>query len=91
MAETTARRLALMARRTAQLDADDDNLPVMIALHERISATELPAHFPSRVALVAAGYSAVEDLDGADSAEIRALGLTDRQTTAVLAALAGLL
>ena len=53
--------------------------------------TDLPAGFPVLSLLQAAGYSAVEDLDGATESELVALGLTTFQANAALAALVALL
>jgi hypothetical protein len=51
----------------------------------------LPATFPSLSVLSTAGYTTVEDLDGADTHELRrATGMSQRQAEAVLAALAAL-
>ena len=54
--------------------------------------SELPSDFPSRAALVAGGYLAVEDLDGADCKELwDNAGLNERQARAVIAAAAALI
>ncbi len=47
----------------------------------------LAADFPARSALVAAGYTTTEDLDGADVDELRTAGLSTRDAEAALAAL----
>jgi|WetSurMetagenome_2_1015567.scaffolds.fasta_scaffold831661_2 hypothetical protein len=62
--------------------------------HEQLktSGTELPASFPSRSALVASGYSTVEDIDGADAGELlEYAGLGQTQAAEVLTAVARLL
>lgn len=52
----------------------------------------LPASFPMLVQLAAQGYTTVEDLDGADEAELAANGeFSVRQAAEILAALAALL
>lgn len=61
------------------------------AKQEAEPGTELAADFPSAAALEAAGYTTVEDLDGADVAELRRAGLTRRQAETVIAAVAPLL
>lgn len=54
--------------------------------------TPLPAGFPSKAALEAVGYVAVEDLDGAECPELREeVGLNERQAQAVVEAAAALL
>ncbi len=58
--------------------------------------TALPSTFPSLAKLATAFYTKVEDLDGADASELtdtvaNGAGLTDREATAVLAALQPLL
>ena len=59
------------------------------ALHDLEPATALDEDFPARSKLVAAGYDAVEDLDGATEDELRdnVPTLTRREISAVLAAL----
>lgn len=53
--------------------------------------TALPTTFPSRDALVAAGYSTKEDLDGAHAVELeKTVGLSKRDAQAVLKALAAI-
>ncbi len=52
----------------------------------------LPSDFPFLVLLAAAFYTTVEDLTGADTAELRQyVGLSERDATAVLTALTPLL
>jgi len=54
--------------------------------------TALPAGFPFLSTLAGCDYSTIEDLDGADSAElVRWVGLNSRQADNVIAALAPLL
>lgn len=53
-------------------------------------STALPAGFP-HAATLSPFYLTVEDLDGADATELTDFGLTSREATAVLAALAALL
>lgn len=51
----------------------------------------LPAHFPSREALSASGYTAQEDLEGADVDElVKYAGLSTRDAEKVIAAYAAL-
>lgn len=49
--------------------------------------TALPSSFPFRAKLVAAGYQATEDLDGADEEELLSQGLNKKEAAAVLKAL----
>ena len=49
--------------------------------------TAIPTTMPARAELVAAGYLAVEELDGADATELTNAGLSPAQAAAVLAAL----
>lgn len=54
-------------------------------------ATALPADFPHSAELAAAGYTAIEDIDGSTVAELRRFcSLTSREAEKVLAALAAL-
>lgn len=84
------RRFFLLKRIAAKAEAD----PLEGAWRhnqEAIGGTALPASFPYRATLVAAGYSTTEDLDGADAAELtKNAGLATRHANAVLAALAAL-
>lgn len=59
------------------------------AKQEATAGTELPASFPSRAVLVAARYSTLEDVTGADVDELlKRTPLKRRQAEAVIAALA---
>jgi hypothetical protein len=51
------------------------------AKQTEIAGTALPTDFPGRAALIAAGYTAIEDVTGADEEELMSLGL-DEQTAA---------
>lgn len=54
---------------------------VFKAKQTEIAGTALPADFPGRAALIAAGYTAIEDVTGADEEELMGLGL-EEQTAA---------
>jgi hypothetical protein len=57
------------------------------ALQESIPGTDLPEGFPSKSLLEAAGYKALEDIDGADSVELKEeVCLSAHQADAVIAA-----
>lgn len=49
--------------------------------------TQLPATFPHRAAVLAAGYLVIEELDGETQSELEASGLTQSQAASVLAAI----
>ena len=55
-----------------------------------VAGTALPSSFPS-LSLLGAFYTTVEDLNGADVAELRDFGLTKKQAEAVIAAAAPLI
>lgn len=56
-----------------------------------LAGTDLPTDFPSRSEVVAAGYLAVEDIDGASVVELRREArLSTIAANAVLAAIAAL-
>lgn len=57
------------------------------AKQEAEPGTPLAADFPYLALLVAAGYSTVEDIDGADQAELMEAGLSAAQASTALAAL----
>lgn len=52
-----------------------------------IAGTDIPASFPARSALLAAGYLVLEEIEGANSTELIDAGLTAPQAAAVLAAM----
>jgi hypothetical protein len=57
---------------------------------EKEPGTPLPDDFPYTVRLSSAGYTAHEDLDGADAAELGRAGFSPREAQSILAALAEL-
>lgn len=58
---------------------------------EGVPAQALPSGFPSRAALLAAGYSTVDDVDGASCAELRQYArISNTAAQAVIAAVAAL-
>lgn len=86
----TTRRFYTLAYRDA-LKLQNGMDGVFLWLSQQQPHTDLPAGFPVLSLLQAAGYSAVEDLDGATESELVALGLTTFQANAALAALPALL
>ena len=86
------RRVYLHKRLIAGRRRDRAIESVWRAKQEAETGTALPATFPSLVKLTAIGYTTEEDLDGADTNELRRdVGLTQREADAVLLALAPLL
>lgn len=83
----TARRFYLLKRRAARSLGDKGLEGVWRQKQEAESGTALAATFPARAALVAAGYSTTEDLDGADTDELVAAGIPYHSAAAVIAAL----
>ncbi len=62
-----------------------------ISKQEGVAAPALPSDFPSRAELVVAGYSTIDDVDGATAAELRQFArLSTSAAGAVLAAIAAL-
>jgi len=83
----TARRYYLLNRRAAALT--QSNLEqVWQGLQENEPGTPFPAGFPKQQALIALGYEALEDLDGADEDELTEAGLSWTDAQAVLKAFA---
>ena len=82
-----ARRYYLAKRVAARRDDDEALELTWQAKQEAEPGTALAADYPARAALVAAGYTTTEDLDGADADELRAAGLSTRDAEAALAAL----
>lgn len=92
MAEFKSKRRYYLLKRIAAKAEGEATEGVWRHHQEQESGTALPASFPSRAALVAAGYSTEEDLDGADAAELtKNAGLSTQQAAAALAVLATLL
>jgi hypothetical protein len=67
--------------------ADDDLWYSWDAKRKSIAGTELPASFPARTALLAAGYLVLEEIQGASETELITAGLRASQAAAVVAAL----
>jgi len=62
------------------------------AAQEACAGDDLPTTFPSRSKLVAAGYSTIEDIDGATADELRdTVGLSRPEADQVIAGIAALL
>lgn len=87
MTVATPRRYYLLKRRLALGFGDVELAGAWRAKQEAITWPALPADFPARAQLVAAGYTTVRDLDGADSDELVSLGLSQSDAAAVLAAM----
>lgn len=87
MAAPSPRRYYLLKRRAALAAGDAHLAGFWRAKQERLAWPALPAGFPARAALLAAGYATVRDLDGADARELTALGLNRADAAAVLAAM----
>lgn len=66
---------------------EDDMETVWDAKRRAMPGTVLTSGFPARPALLAAGYLAEEELEGADETELLNAGLTQAQAAAVLAAI----
>lgn len=93
MAETVRARRYYLLKRFAARDAGDNNLALTWrAEQEAQPGTDLPAGFPSKGALEAVGYTALEDVDGADWQELQVEAqLNQRQAEAAIAAAADLI
>lgn len=81
------RRYALGMRRVAELDGDLAIAQMWMATQAQTAGTPLPSTVPHQALLATAGYTTVEDLDGADADELVAAGLSYRQANAVIASL----
>lgn len=82
------RRHFLSKRRDALERCDTALAGVWQSKQEAEPGVALAADFPHRSLLASAGYTTIEDIDGADEAELVRAGLNNRQARAVLAALA---
>lgn len=56
------------------------------AKQEAQPGTALPSDFPLRLRLIDAGYSTIEDIDGADATELAKVGFSAAQSASILAA-----
>ena len=86
----SVRRYYLLERLAACEREDFAIASVFRAKQEAEAATALPVDFPSRAALVAAGYTTVEDIHGADLQELQCADLTTKQAETVLTAIAAI-
>jgi len=82
----TPRRYYLRKRLASRLTRDGLEA-VWHAKQDEVPGEPLAEGFPHRSRLASAGYSTVEDLDGATVKELQQAGLSRREATAVLAAL----
>lgn len=82
----SARRYYLGKRKAAADRCDDDSEALWKGKQEAEPGTELPSDFTLRSRLSAAGYTAEEDLDGADVDELINAGFTQREAEAVITA-----
>ncbi len=83
------RRYCLLKRLVTQ-SRDESITAQWRAKQEEVAGTALPSSFPN-LSLLGTFYTTVEDLNGADVAELRDLGLTKKQAEAVIAAAAPLI
>ena len=87
----TLRRFYLMKRTAATERTDYAIAAVWQGKQEAEAGSALPEAFPSYAALVAAGYTTKEDLEGADACELVSHAcLSQQDAEAVLAAFAKL-
>lgn len=84
------RRFYLLKRCAADERDEEDAGEIWRGKQEEQPATPLPADFYLLSALQARGYTAREDLDGADETELTNAGLSPRDAKAVLKAWAEL-
>ena len=81
----THRRYLFCKYRRALLDGDDPS--VWDSKRRTVSGTDLPATFPARAALIAAGYLVTEEVTGATATELTKSGLSSAEAAAVVAAM----
>lgn len=87
MAALTVRRYYLGKRREALALGDTALSYAWRSFQEALYWPDLPADFPGRATLVAAGYTTVRDLDGATEDELVDVGLSRSDAALVLAAM----
>lgn len=86
----SVRRFYLAKRHAAAALCDAALEAVWRGKQEAEAGIPLPASFPFRAELAALGYTAVEDLDGANADELVQLGMATKDANAVMAAFAAL-
>jgi hypothetical protein len=87
----TLRRFYLKKRHMAKLAGEHALSAIWHARQEEQPGTALPAAFPFRAELVAAGYTTSEDLEGADADELVEWACVDNSAAkAIIAAHAAL-
>lgn len=90
MAEVnTHRRYAFVKMRLAAVDQSPTE-QAWDGIRRGEPGTAIPNTMPARAELSAAGYLAVEEIAGADAAELTNAGLSPQQAAAVLAAVESL-
>lgn len=87
----TLRRYYLMKSRAAAERQERALRDTWTGKQDAEPGTVLPEDFPSRADLAALGYKVAQDLDGADSDELVALGISRKQADKVFLALPALL
>ena len=70
---------------------DDPNAQNWQAKHLAVSGTSLPVDFPGLATLATAGYTTVEDVNGADLDELKVAGLDHTTANDALAAIVDLI
>lgn len=80
------RRYCLLKMRSAERCGLRALASLWAAKHAAEAGTALGDDFPARAKLIAAGYSALEDIAGADDSELMDAGLTRHEAAAALAA-----
>lgn len=84
---TSQRRYYLRKRLTARRDGDVALERAWAGMQASAPNAALPDNFPARAKLAAAGYSAIEDVTGADVDElVTDAGLSRHEAAAVVAA-----
>lgn len=91
MAIVTTRRFFLLSAQAEEREGDPDFGGVWRGKQQGVAGNALPETFPLRARLAAAGYTAREDLTGADVRELMLqVRLLPGEAAAVLAALEAL-
>lgn len=88
---TTHRRYCLLKRLAAKAQQWTAIEAVWQGKQEAEPGDSLPLDFPLRARLVTAGYSTVQDLNGADAEELQDACFTARESAIIFAALAPLI
>jgi hypothetical protein len=87
----SVRRYYLLESLAADLRGEEAMADLFRQKQQSVPGTALADDFPSKSLLASAGYTTIEDVNGADAEELECAELTPKQAQAALSAIAALL